>query len=58
MIVDVLDEEDTDCPFFLGQEGFAERARCLRPDNPVKRALRVELARLMIEYEDDISLDR
>ena len=55
MVVHVGHEQHGQRAFFLRRQRFAPRCRPLRGDDAVERAVRIALARLVIEREDDLA---
>src|SRR5258707_1217004 len=56
MVVDIADEQDGQRSFLLRREGLAPRRGEFGRHDPVERTVRIALARLVIEREDDLSL--
>jgi hypothetical protein len=56
VVVHVRDEEDADGPPLLGGQRLADRVGGLAGDDAVERALRIVLARLVVEDQDDLAL--
>ena len=53
MVVHIRHDEERDRAATLGFEGLAKRVGVLRGEQAVEGALRVGLARLVVEHEDD-----
>ena len=58
MIVDIGDEQDADGAGLLRRQHLAERHGGFGGDHAVERARRVALARLVVEHQHDLALQR
>ena len=57
MIVNILNEQDSNRPFFLGEESFSQWTGVDARHQPVERAFPIFFAGLVVQDQDNLSLD-